>query len=260
MAKKVVRSKGESKPSMASPVEFRFEIKAFSPETMPLSRLVRYLDNLATLLGETKSVHLVRIEGGSTVPVISVEWESLPKVKKRANDVRNNEGPAEARKAKEAIEKDLASDNAEYGDLVDHHGSRVLRFPGARRVAAQEFGPFPQAGTLDGVPIVVGGENDPVPVHLQDRGTIHNCLASRDVAKAVGLHLFTTPLRVYGIGRWFRDATGLWTMRRFTIQNFTELRAESVIDASARLQAIEAEWKKSKDPIGRLLKIQGSEA
>jgi hypothetical protein len=244
---------------MVRPVEFRFEIKAYSPDTMPLSRLARYLDNLATLLGETKSVHLVRIDGGSTVPVLAVEWESLPKVKKRANDVRNNEGPAEARKAKENIERDLAADNAEYGDLLDQHGARVLRFPGAPRVAAQEFGPFSQPGTLDGVPIVVGGENDPVPVHLQDRGQIHNCIAARDVAKAIGLHLFTTPLRVLGIGRWFRDDAGIWTMRRFQIQQFTELRAESVTAATARLQAIAAEWKQRPDPAGDLIRLRDSE-
>ena len=243
---------------MAEPVEFRFEIKAYTPQTMPLSRLARYLDNLSTLLGETKSVHFVRLEGGSTVPVVAVEWEALPKVKKRANDVRNNEGPQEARRAKEAIERDLASDNAEYGDLLDQHGARVLRFPGAKQVAAQEFGPFSEPGTLDGVPIVVGGENDPVPVHLQDRGVIHNCIATRDVAKAIGFHLFTTSLRVAGIGRWFRDAAGLWTMRRFQIQSFVELRGESVIDASARLQAIEAAWKSR--PISDLIKIRDSEA
>lgn len=129
---------------MVGPVEFRFEIKAYSPATMPLDRLARYLDHLATILGETKSVHLLRIEDGSTVPVLAVEWESVPKVKQRANDVRNNEGPAEARAAKRALEKDLALDNAEYGDLLDHHGSRVIRFPGRERVVEPEYGPFPQ--------------------------------------------------------------------------------------------------------------------
>src|SRR5262245_42318262 len=99
MPKRGVRSKGEGGPPLIAPVEFRFEIKAYTPETMPLQRLAEYLDHLATLLGEAKSVHLVRLEGGSTVPVLAVDWESVPKVKKRANDVRNNEGPAEATKA-----------------------------------------------------------------------------------------------------------------------------------------------------------------
>lgn len=220
---------------------------------------MRYLDNLATILGETKSVHLVSVEGGSTVPVLSVDWEALPKVRKRANDVRNNEGPAEARKARRAIEADLAADNASYGDLIDHQDTRVLRFPGVSRVAEPEYGPFSQEGTLDGIPIVVGGENDPVPVHLQDRGRIHNCLAYRDIAKGIGLHLFTTSLRVFGLGRWFRDREGVWKMRKFVIQTYTELKAESLGDATRRLQSVDAEWKKTSDPISQMVALRDSE-
>lgn len=244
---------------MVEPVEFRFEIKAYSPQTMPLDRLARYLDHLATILGEAKSVHLNRIDGGSTVPVLTVDWEAVPKVKKRANDVRNNEGPAEARAAKKALEKDLADDNAEYGDLLDHHGGRIIRFPGRDRTEEPEYGPFAQPGTLDGVPIVVGGENDTVPVHLQDRGAIHNCLAARPVAKEISRYLFTVPIRVTGVGRWARTPDGVWTMRRFTIHTFQELRPGSLQDATSRLRAIDAEWKRRKDPIGELAAIRGSE-
>jgi hypothetical protein len=224
---------------------------------MPLERLARYLDNLAILLGEAKSVHLVRIDGGSTVPVVSVDWEAVPKVKKRANDVRNNEGPAEARRAKLAIEKDLADDNAKYGELLDQHGGRILRFPGREKVVDPEFGPFNQPGTLDGVPIVVGGENDPVPVHLQDRGQIHNCIALRGVAKEISRYLFTSPIRAVGIGRWVRTPDGVWSMRRFQINTFYELRAGSIGDAAARLRAIDAAWKRRPDPVADLLQIQG---
>lgn len=245
---------------MANPVEFRFEIKAYSPDTIPLERLARYLENLATLLGEPKNVHLVRVEGGSTVPVVRIDWESVPKVKKRVNDVRNNEGPAEARKAKAAIERDLAEDNAKYGELFDQHGGRVIHFPGREKFRETEFGPFNQFGTLDGVPIVVGGENDPVPVHLQDRGgVIHNCQAPRPVAKAIGQYLFTSPLRVEGMGRWFRSEEGVWSMRRFVITGYRELKAESVHDATQRLRAIDAAWKKKADPIGELIALRDAE-
>ena len=254
----MVRSNSEDGRPMVTRVEFRFEIKAYTPGTMPMIRLARYLQNIATVIGEAQSVHLVRLEGGSTVPVVAVDWESVPKVKKRANDVRNNEGPKEARAAKLAIEKDLANDNAEYGDLLDPQGGRILRFFGAKRKAEPEYGPFSQPGTLDGVPIVIGGENDPVPVHLQDRGFIYNCLATRDVAKGIGLHIFTTPLRVFGVGRWFRASDGKWEMRRFTIQTFIELKHESLMDATLRLQSIEAAWKKKHDPLATLIALRDS--
>lgn len=106
------------------------------------------------------------------------------------------------------------------------------------------------------MPIVVGGENDPVPVHLQDRDRIHNCLAARPIAKAIGHYLFTVPIRVAGIGSWVRTPDGVWTMRRFKIQSFHELRAESIPDATARLRAIDAAWKKRSDPVAELIAIR----
>ena len=91
-----------------------------------MARLAKYLENLATLLGETKSVHLMSIEEGSTVPVLAVEKEAYPKVVKRVNDVRNGIGSEQAQKAKRAIESDLVGDNAEYGDLVVEGGGQDL--------------------------------------------------------------------------------------------------------------------------------------
>lgn len=137
----------EPGPHIVGPVELRFEIKAYTPRTMPLERLARYLSNLAIILGEAKSVHLVRIEAGSTVPVLAVDWESLPKVRKRAHEIRSDEGSSEARAARRAIERDLAEDNAPFGDLLDHQGARLLRFPGVQAVAELEYGPFSQPGT-----------------------------------------------------------------------------------------------------------------
>ena len=132
-------------------------------------------------------------------------------------------------------------------------GARILRFAGATRVEEPEYGPFSQPGTLDGVPIVVGGENDPVPVRLETPERIHNCLASRDLAKRIGMHLFTTPLRVTGVGRWFRDREGVWKMKSFRIHDYTELRSESIADATRRLHSIDAGWKERDDPFGELV-------
>jgi hypothetical protein len=245
---------------MVAPVQFRLEIKAYSPETIPMERLARYLSNFAKVLGETHSVHFVKLEPGSTVALANVDWEAAPKVRERVTDLRGNEGPKEAIEAKRAIERDLALDNAEYGNLIDQQGARILHFPGAKRANEPEYGPLNQPGTIDGIPIVVGGHNDPVPVHLDDRGVTHICYASREVAKSLGVNLFTTPVRATGIGSWFRGGDGTWTMRRFTIQSFVSLRRDSVTDATARLQSIEAGWKKLKDPLGRLVALRDSES
>ena len=240
----------------ARAVELRFKIDAYSAATMPMARLARYLDNLATVLGETNSVHLVSVEAESTVPVLTVEREAYAKVRQRATEVRNQDGPAHVQKARRAIEDDLAADNAAQAELVDEDGTRILRFAGATRSDEPEYGPFSQPGTLDGVPIVVGGENDPVPVHLESPDRVHNCLATRELAKGIGRHLFTTTLRVSGIGRWFRDREGAWTMKSFRIHDYAELPSESLADATARLRSIDAGWKRRPDPLGDLVALR----
>ena len=240
----------------ARPVELRFTIGAYSPTTMPMARLARYLDNLAAVLGETDSVHVVSVEDGSTVPVVVVDPDAYPKVRKRAEALRNGDAPPRAIEARKAIEDDLSTDQVDHADLVDEHGARLLRFAREIRTDGTEYGPFSQPGTVDGVPIVVGGRDDVVPVHLQSRDRVHNCLAKRELAKEIGKHLFTTPLRVSGIGRWIRDREGAWDMRSFRIQGFEELRSESLADATERLRSIDAGWKRRPDPLGDLVTLR----
>ncbi len=76
------------------PREYRFEIDAFTPDTIPMSRLSQYLADVVRMMGQEASVHLMRIENGSTVPIISVDWEAEPKVQDRLRAVKFNEGSA----------------------------------------------------------------------------------------------------------------------------------------------------------------------
>lgn len=93
-------------------------------------------------------------------------------------------------------------------------------------------------------------------MHLQSPDRVHNCLAARDLAKRIGMHLFTTPLRVSGVGRWFRDRDGAWTRRSFRIQDFEELPTDSLADATRRLRSIDAGWKQRPDPLGDLVALR----
>ncbi len=92
--------------------EYRFEIDAFSPTSMPMSRLAEYLSDLAKVFGNNNSVHLLKIEGGSTVPVLLVEWEAEPKVRDRLRAIKSHEAPEEAQQAAKDIDRRLLQDNA----------------------------------------------------------------------------------------------------------------------------------------------------
>jgi len=227
---------------------YRFKIDAYKPTTMPMSRLAEYVADLARLLGEKPNVHLVGIEGGSTVLVHRIDYEAVPKVRERINRVRSGEGDPDAMMAERHLNARLREDNT--GAFLEDEGTNILAFPGRDLESAATVGAFNQDGTLDGIVIAVGGKRDPVPVHLDAGQIIYTkCIARRTVAKRLGVHLFTDEVRLKGTGRWLVDETGTWTLERFTISDFEVLDSTPLTSVVAALRAIPgAEWDKIADP------------
>jgi len=190
----------------------------------------------------------LKVEPGSTVPVIGIEREAVPKVEGRVREVKLNEGPDDARRARKALNDKLIYDNGS-GALIGPTGNKLLVFPGRQQPGDPIYGPFNQPGAFDGVPIVIGGEHDPVPVHIEDQNGVLLCKASREVAKSLSPCLFTTWVRVRGTGRWYRDKDGTWEMKHFIIDGFTEIKSDSLSTALERLRSIPASWKERPDPL-----------
>jgi hypothetical protein len=245
-------------PSSRQPREYKFEIDAFSPDTIPLARLSQYLADVAKMMGHESSVHLSRIETGSTVPIIRVDWEAEPKVRERLLAVKVNQGPAEARRAYKEINKRLIEDNAN-GILIDPSLTNIISFPGRDGANQPQFGPVAQPGVFQGILIKLGGENDPVPVHLQDGDEKHIVLAQRRIAKQLAVHLFGPVIRVEGNGRWQRNRMGDWEMLEFRVTNFDVLPDGGLKSGVEALRAIPAAWKDSDNPIEDLLRIRAGE-
>jgi hypothetical protein len=244
----------ESRP----PLEYRFAIDAFSPATIPLRRLAQYLSDLAKIMGESANVHLSRIESGSTVPVIQVDWEAEPKVRERIRAVKFNEGSPAALKAFEEINRRLIEDNAN-GVLIDPGNSRVISFPGRDSANQLEFGPIRQTAVFQGVPIKVGGARDTVPIHLEDGNEIHIVDASRRVAKRIADYLFVSVVRVEGKGRWIRERTGQWRMLDFLVNDFDVLKEGNIRSGVQQLRNIPAIWKEKVDPLAELMAARRGE-
>ena len=232
--------------------EYRFKIDAYTPDTLPMARLAEYLGDLAIILGETDRVHLVGIEDGSAIVVQKIDQVALPKVRLRVDLVRRGDGPADAMNAFARTNRRLKQDNCS-ALLCDDNDSEVIKFPGRDEEEAISFGAFNQDGTLDGKVVMVGGKNDPVPVHLQLEGRIQICQANRDVAKDIGSYLFDYELRVRGNGRWLRTEQGEWEMQRFTIHSFELLEDRPLSDIVARLRDVPGSgWREIEDPWGEL--------
>lgn len=246
---------GAAVPTKPKYREYKFKIDAYTPETIPMARLAEYLADLAVVLGNRERVHFSRVEPGSTVPIVRVEWEAEPKVKARIRAVKLKEAPEDALRAARNIDRRLADDNA-VGELLDPSGAKVFKFPGRELLTKLAFGPISQPGVFQGVPIRVGGEGDPVPVHLEDGKNKYIVLARRTLAKEIARYLFSAVVRVEGTGRWTRAADGEWELHTFNANSMQLVEDADIRKNIGELRQIEAGWKKLEDPLGELQKIR----
>lgn len=220
---------------MDSGHEFRFRISAYTPTTMPLSRLAEYLAELAKILGHDQSVHLVELDEGSTVLVHKIDAEAVPKIRDRATAVQNGSAPADAMRSYKQVNKMLRDDDGSAAFMED--GAELIEFPGSK-AKLPPFMSMSERGEIDGEIQRVGGLGNPVPVLLTTEGrTLSGCWAKRDIAKPLGSRLFE-PIRLFGEGRWTRSPTGNWTLAWFRIDSFQELDSSTLSDTVNKLRAI----------------------
>lgn len=229
---------------------------SYTPATLPMQRLAEYMAAFARLLGEENHVHFCEIEPGSVRLKAVVDCPAQPKVRARLQAIRDGEGVPEARKAFEQLDEMLRQDNAQ-GTLAGTQAGLVIPFPGRTRPVPLVFGPFMQFGTLDGQVFRVGGLNErEVPVAIQDGELVfRELVASRELARSLGIHLFGPTLRFQGQGKWFRTNDGTWKLNRFKITSFEELSDKSLEDIVAELRRTPgSRWSEEADPVEAILR------
>lgn len=244
---------------MAQRYQYVFKIDAaFTPSTIPMARLAEYMSKIAAMLGNQEKVHFVRLEHGSTALVNEVEHEAFPKVRERVQAIRANEGPDLGRRAFKEINTLLAWDNASAVLIPPEGGAPVIEFPGRAREKRLSYGPFNQDWSLDGILIRIGGENDPVPIHIQESEDKppHICEAKRTIAIELAPYYLRSPIRVHGHGRWFRDEDGEWAMKRFTITDFKALKTDRFRDILGRIRALNTDLVGLKDPVSEFVDMR----
>lgn len=229
-------------------------IAAYTPETIPMARLAKYMQSFAAMLGHETAVHFDHLADGSTRLVTRIEHEDVPKVRARLDRAARGEGEADSLKAQDEIDRLLAEDNATgfvYED--DQDSAEIIAFPGVTRPRPQQYGPFNQDGTLDGLLVSIGGADKTIHLQLQSGEIKYTGLETdRETARRLAKHLFE-PVRVSGTGRWLREEDGSWTLKRFRVQDFDVLRGDDLRDVVEQLRSIEgSEWSEIEDPIAAL--------
>ena len=97
---------------MDNQILYDFRIDAWTPDTLPMSRLADYLAKLSILFGNNEHVHFMKVRKGSAVPMIAVEPTANPKVVARLKLVGTPDAPEEVSRAQQDINHMLRDDGA----------------------------------------------------------------------------------------------------------------------------------------------------
>ena len=233
---------------MADFEELEFVIPAYTPETMPLDRLLQYLQQIGEVVGATSDMHLVRIDASSTKPVFRIPTPVAADARERIAAVRSGNGTRVQRTAFNSIRRMVRRDGGKPASLSDRTGV-ILDFP----PAPEEIGAISgvrQASTFDGALIRVGGVGEFTPLQMQslDGEVFSGFSAPRILAKEMAQRLFE-PIRVAGIGNWDRSASGEWKLSKMLVQSYESLDNEALEEVFHRLRTAPVTWPHNADDV-----------
>lgn len=228
---------------MADYEEFSFVIPAYSPETMPLDRLIEYLQQISAVIGDPANLHLVEIKKSSTAPTFRVPKRAALVATERAAQLSRGDGTREQTRAYNRLRRMVRRDapDARRPAVLSSSTRVILEIQPAPEDTGVLNG-VRQASSFDGLLISVGGV-DAASIRLQayDGRIVAGFTASRTVAKDLA-KLIYEPVRVSGPGIWARNEDGIWTLEKMQVQSFEPLEDTSAGDLLARLRAIDVDW------------------
>lgn len=217
--------------------DYEFKISAYSPDTIPMSRLAEYMGALADLLGEKERVHFDRLKTGSMVLAAKVEEVARPKVKRHLSETRSADQADGRYKIVVRLNSMLREDNAE-GSLTSGP-AEIIRFPGRHLAIPEEIGPIRKHTEVCGVLVRIGGKDRTVHAHVVDaEGRDWACVLDRDLARRLALCLFGNPVLLIGDGRWKRTAEGTWDLVSFRAKAFESVQDQTLTESVASIREL----------------------
>lgn len=232
--------------------ELIFNIPEATPHTLPMARLADYLKKLSTIFGNDDRVHFLRVDPGSALNVIEVDEEIEPAVIERTKSAAIGAGTKETVQAFQSLSESLEQDGF-TAELENDTGDVIAHFAHALEVG-ETFGPFWQAGEVDGLLTRIEGIDESVHLTLWSDGVRYNCVTTQEKGK--GLR-YLDAIRAVGRGQWYRNEKGKWELKKFIVSDIEPLEDDTLLEVVARLRAIPGNPLESlKDPIGEMLKLR----
>lgn len=209
----------------------------YTPDTIPMEILAKYLQHFAELLGHADSVHFDSIEHGSTQLAVRVDESRAQDVAERLAQLKRGEGDPKANIALEKISKLFATNKAK-GHIYENndHSVKIIDFPVTQGQTSLAYGPFNEEGDLEGILFSVTGADETVHLQLQDGDIKHTKIeTNREIASDIAKHMFKF-VRVSGTGRWQRNNNGKWEMKKFTVKSFEVLHQSKLTDVIEKMR------------------------
>ena len=215
--------------------EITLEIDVYTPASLPMARLARYLVELSELLGSEENVHFSRLVKGSAKCKAFVDTQAAPKVRERIESVVDGTAPKAAMKAHFAIDDLLAADNAIGGIYL--RDEKIIEFPGRRRTVKEKIGPVRRSAAIDGQIFSIGGKDETINVHLRNKNQTYRCEVSIELARKLAPYFLNGAVRLYGQGDWYR-VDSKWEMTNFFASDFVELDQKDLYESLRGLREV----------------------
>lgn len=219
---------------------YKFTVKDFTPETMPFGRLVEYYAEIARMLGQADSMHLIDIHESSHASQFHFDENCEHSVVARLMKINDGTAPRSALFARDKINQMLC-DDATSGEFTDTDGRNVIQFPG-NNVKIAKLVRMRDAATFTGELYHIAGSATDAKIRIKTAlyGVVY-CIATKEMAKSLREFLFEQ-IKVSGHGLWAKTDDGRWSIDDFTITDFTPIKNESLQEAVVRIRGLDIEW------------------
>ncbi len=242
---------------MAAFEKIFFVIPVHTPETMPLNRLLEYLQQIALVIGHPEKLHLMQILEGSCEPVFYTDVSTSLAVQATAQRLQRGEGNKRQFDGLNQLRRMLREDGvSDKPAILRSSRSVFLQIQAAPRETS--LSGIRQASSVDGALIKIGGASDTANIQLQDISgkILSGFTASRSLAKDLAHHMWD-PVRLHGTGFWGRDDSGRWNLEKMQVNSFDVLEDESLSVTLAKLRSVNVTW--PVDAVERLLAERNEE-
>ncbi|WP_025771198.1 hypothetical protein [Thioalkalivibrio sp. HK1] len=226
-------------------------IDALDPKALPLSRLAKYLDRFAKILGHEEGVHLDGVRSGSTNIVCRIDPSHAKIVGESLQALVDGQGAKTSRSAYEGMMKMLAKDKAEAaifkGDESGASGKRIIDF--SRALPCDEIEVIEHDNEISGYLIGIDAKSDLAKIRLREGDRIYTGIhAKREIAERMASHLYR-PVRVFGDAVWTRNMEGFWDLKKIEIVDFMPLEEVDIVDIFEKFRNVEGmKWREFDDP------------